>query len=279
MDEKRIREFIDACRPGSEDLADGAMQELNEVLNTDTGIRELYEQTQASDAAIRTALHQVDVPDDLASRLLQRLTQSDAVPHKVPSDLDENDTQIQARSQSAADSVNSYRRWTRRRWLAVATLASAAVIGGLVLVPHLLTPRMNADELSLMALDWIALLDGTWNDDLSAAPERLQISDYLSAQPSGWQAWRTPLDDDSAVYRLISPSARGNAPALFVTGRPNRIRGLTTTPPAEPLANTAGLSSGVWREKGCLYVLVVPGGRRQYQSCLRMNQQLAVLGF
>ncbi len=48
MDEKRIRELIDACRPGSKDLADGEMQELCDVLNTDASIRELYEKTQLS---------------------------------------------------------------------------------------------------------------------------------------------------------------------------------------------------------------------------------------
>ena len=73
MDEKTIHRLIDACRPGSEDLADDAMEELNNELNTDAGIREIYQKTQANDDAIRTALHQVDVPDDLASRLMERL--------------------------------------------------------------------------------------------------------------------------------------------------------------------------------------------------------------
>lgn len=278
MDEKRIRELIDACRPGSEDLADDAMQELNDVLNTDAGTRELYEQTQANDDAIRTALHQVNVPDDLASRLMERLASDlDLVQDSVPSHL-EDDTQVEVTSESAADGVKSYRGWTRRRWLAMAALASAATIGGLLLVPRLLTTSMNASELSHIALEWIDALDETWNEDLTAAPERLPMSDQLAAWPSGWQTWRTPppLDDNNTVYRLIPPFASGKAAVLFVAARPNRIQDLATTPPPEPLADTFGRASGVWQEDDRLYVLVVPGGKRQYQSCLR-NQQLAAL--
>ena len=278
MDEKRIRELIDACRPGSEDLADGEMQELSDVLNTDAGIRELYEQTQANDDAIRTALHQVNVPDDLANRLMERLVNDlDLVQDNVPSNL-EDDTKVREMNQSATDGVNSFRGWTRRRWLAIVALASAAAIGGLLLVPGLRTPRIKAGELSLKALDWIDALDETWNDDLSATPESLPISIHLSARLNGWQTWQTPppLNEDSTAYRL-SPFARGKAAVLFVIKRPNRIQGLTTTPPARPLANMNGRASGVWRENERLYVLVVRGGKRQYQNCLARNLRFAAL--
>jgi hypothetical protein len=278
MDEKRIRELIDACRPGSEDLADGAMQELNDVLSTDAGTRELYEQTQANDDAIRTVLHQVNVPDDLASRLMERLAPIlDGAQDKVSLHL-EDDTQVEVAIESAADGVNSYRGWSRRRWLAMAAVASAAAIGGVLLASRLLTTSMNASELSHMALEWIDALDQTWNEDLSAAPEHLPRSNHLSARPSGWQTWQTPPphDENSTAYRLYSPFARGKVTVLFVTERPNRIKDLAKAPPEEPLANTFGRASGVWQEDDRLYVLVVPGGRLQYQSCLR-SQQLAAL--
>ena len=141
-------------------------------------------------------------------------------------------------SQSKADGVNSYRGWSRRRRLAMAAIVSAAVIGGLLLVPGFVKPRMNAEELSNTALNWIDLLDDkTWNADLSAAPKHLRISTRLSARPNRWQIWQTPppLNEKSIAYQLISPIAREKA-VLFVTERPNRIQNLTTTPPAEPLA-------------------------------------------
>jgi hypothetical protein len=280
MDEKTIHRLIDACRPGSEDLADDAMEELNNELNTDAGIREIYQKTQANDDAIRTALHQVDVPDDLASRLMERLAPDlDRVRYNAPSNF-EDDTEAQVMSQSTADGVNSHRGWSRRRWLATAALVSAAVIGGLLLVPGFVKPRMNAEELSNTALNWIDLLDDkTWNADLSAAPKHLPISRRLSARPNRWRIWQTPppLNEKSIAYQLISPIAREKA-VLFVTEHPNRIQNLTTTPPAEPLADTAGRASGVWREGDRLYVLVVPGGKLQYKRCLR-RQHFAALRY
>ncbi len=282
MDESRIRELIDACRPGSQDLVTGDMQELKDLLDNDARSRAWYEKTQANDAAIRQALHQVNVPADLASRLMARLTpaleksQADTSSRldedevRVPLSTTDDDSRVQNRVKN--------RGWSRRRWLVAGAAASAAAIGGLLLLPKLLTPTMNASELIGEAPKWIEQLDETWNEDRSAAPPDYPFSTHLSVGFSGWQRCVTTLDDYGTAYRLSSRYNLGKSAVLFVTAHPHRIKDVTATPPANPLSDTAGQASGLWREKDRLYVLVVPGSARQYRSCFKSNQ-LASISF
>jgi hypothetical protein len=259
------------------------MQELRDALEKDARMQDLYETTQANDDAIRNALHQVSVPADLAGRLLAQLTPAlEKSQAGTSSSLDEDAVRVPLSTTDDEDRVQSQmpnRGWSRRRWLVTGAVASAAAIGGLLLLPRLRTPPMNASELIGEAPNWVAALDETWNDNVSAAPQDYPFGTYLAVKADGWQTCRTTLDDDSIAYRLSSPYNVEKPAVLFVTAHPHRVKDVTPTPPVNPLGNTAGKASGLWQEDDRLYVLVVPGSARQYRSCFKANPEFASIDF
>ena len=73
MDEPRIHEAIDACRPGGDDLQLPELQPLAARIQEDAELRERFEQLQALDRAIGREFCDVEVPDGLEERLLAKL--------------------------------------------------------------------------------------------------------------------------------------------------------------------------------------------------------------
>ena len=75
LDQERVLEQIDACRQGTagqrtDDLRDPALSDLAQaVAENDERAGRMLAQVEAADAAISAALHDVEVPDDLAERL------------------------------------------------------------------------------------------------------------------------------------------------------------------------------------------------------------------
>jgi hypothetical protein len=69
----RIREAMEACRPGSDDLADPAMAFLAEKLAADPELAEAFGRLQLIDASVAEAFRDVPVPEGLADRINARL--------------------------------------------------------------------------------------------------------------------------------------------------------------------------------------------------------------
>src|SRR2546426_12779898 len=67
---RRLREQIDACRPGGDDLALPALAELAQSIKDDPALAEEVRCCQAFDCLVGAAIHDVSVPADLRERLI-----------------------------------------------------------------------------------------------------------------------------------------------------------------------------------------------------------------
>src|SRR5690349_13499570 len=66
----QLREQIDACRPGSRDLAAPELAELSRALELDADVAAEFARSQTFDGAVTRALVDVPVPERLVDRLL-----------------------------------------------------------------------------------------------------------------------------------------------------------------------------------------------------------------
>ncbi len=79
----RLLEAMEVCRPGSDDVADPDLAYLAACLATNPELDEAYERLQRLDAAVAKAFGEVPVPEGLAERILDRLKQADVQPAPV----------------------------------------------------------------------------------------------------------------------------------------------------------------------------------------------------
>src|SRR5688572_2368552 len=75
-----LREQIDACRPGSDDLSLPGLAELAQAAQEDRAVAEELDRSQRFDRAVLSALHDVPVPGDLCERLLAQAAEGGAAP-------------------------------------------------------------------------------------------------------------------------------------------------------------------------------------------------------
>ena len=71
--DERILEAIEACRPGSDDVADPALAYLAAAMAADPELENLYARLQQVDGMLTADFRRVPVPEGLDHRLLERL--------------------------------------------------------------------------------------------------------------------------------------------------------------------------------------------------------------
>ncbi len=245
--DERLLEAIEACRPGSDDVADPALAYLAEKLQDDPRLQELYERVQQTDATIAAAFCDVHVPEGLDRRILDRLEAANA---EMP----------------VAEPAAVVKRRSRRWFLGAgvgATVAAAGAIAVMVFWPQSqpLTPsQVRQRAIEEFNNDWA---DARW-------PEGRKIGDGA------------PLEDFPLSRYVVGPSqwrhveflgSRGVAYDMAIGARTAslyvvwcKVTGLPTAPPRAPHPGTAGCVTATWSRGGLLYVLVVRGGERDYES-------------
>src|SRR5581483_8659248 len=72
--ENRIREGLEACRPGSDDLRSPELADVAAAVDGNGEVRSLHQRLQNWDVAISNAMEDVPLPEGLAARLLARLS-------------------------------------------------------------------------------------------------------------------------------------------------------------------------------------------------------------
>ena len=244
--DERLLEAIEACRGGSDDVADPALAYLAEAISGDPRLEELYERVQQTDATIAAAFCDVPVPDGLDRRILDRLAAAKA---DVP----------------VAEPAAVVKRRTRRWFLGAGigtTVAAAAVI---VAVAHWpVDPPLSAPQVMQLAIkefnkDWKdaqgpegqAITDG-------ASRENFPISRYV-IPPAQWRHVKF-LESQGVAYDMVVGRRKAT---LYVV--PYKLPGLRTTPARGSELGTAGCVTSAWSHDGLLYVLVVRGGERDYE--------------
>jgi hypothetical protein len=300
MDQHKIRQMIDACRPGSDDVHAPDFAAVAELIERDARSRRLYDRTQRLDIAIGAAFQDVEVPEGLAQRLLaaavaaQRQSAEPIADDPLPIEPSSSELPASAafdteRLSAAPDSTSpaetivspASQSKSRKRfgWKSIAAGAGTlAAVAALALVAVFFLPRspseVSQDEIAKLAAEWTdAALLNQWNQNPAAAPaQKYPVDSSLRASVQSWQRLRTRYDSQAVVYSL---APIGQPYVLQVTVRTNEKFAVLASPPSRPFSTTGGLSIGAWQRDGVLYVLIVQGDERRYQSLLKPPPSLA----
>lgn len=204
------------------------------------------------DAALKTALHDLPVPDDLADQLIARMEVEAAA----------------SKCSIGKMSVATRRARSLRRQvlIAVGSLAMVALVAVSVIYVHQSPRAIAREELSGDVAGWLAALPAKNWRAMPTLPKGVEIDRAVIAQPRQWQVLSHPkssgwLGTVTAIDLAPSTSPRA---VLFVV-RSNARFAVPSTPTATV---RLGLSSGfvgtVWqRSSGVLYLLVVETDRGQ----------------
>jgi hypothetical protein len=252
MNQQQLREMIDACRPGRDDLHEPELSALADHLAQDEDARRVWEKSQRLDAALSAAFRDVPVPADLESRLLARFDNAPAT----------KDEEIVAR-----------RRSSRRTWLA--TLVSGGVAAAVAAMFYLFgaaPEEISQEELIRESQEWLTALelddpqrdDRQWRE-LDEASIRAFPVTQVAASPVRWRYVATDFGRKSRVYQLRV----GNRQTAYLVVVPTnkQVGGAGGVPPRGSFPQaTGGWRIGAWQAGGNLYVLAVEGSEALYRS-------------
>jgi len=278
---KDIREAIDACRPGTDDLHMREFAHLAEQVERNPEIRRLYEGTQRLDAAIAGAFRDEPVPDGLDERLLASLAWEGGDADEQPADS-LADTVLGAGTEPTPcdqplASPLERPRSRRRVWLWPTLVATTAVVvvAGVVVTALIFSQEpqpIAREEFIQLAVESVAqtLDENQWRQDMAAAPpDRPYPEDAVLAEPHGWRWVRTSFDSRTVAYNLTA--RLGSGTVLLVARSKVKVNGLNVVPPLKPLPVSGNQSVGAWQKDGLVYVLVVRGAdhRNRYPRMVR----------
>ncbi len=251
MNERKLSEMIDACRPGSDDLDQPEMARLAKQIAAEPSLRTRYERTQQLDARIARSIADVDVPPGLHERVLSKLCGAG-----VPACIDPN----------YAPSRRGRLLYNRR----IISLAAVAVgllllVGGYVLWPR--HHSFNYDDLLKLSTDWYTQLrrEVAWQ----FLPPHEMVRDYpvagaIRPHPGHWADVSSLIGESACAYDLTTVD--GRHAALLVILHPDPIA--SASPPLKPGSSTGGLMVGCWQSGNLVYILMVEGSERAYRSLL-----------
>jgi hypothetical protein len=265
--DKRIREELDACRPGSGDLSDPELSVAARAVDTSSDVRRDYERIGQWDAAIGQAVHRVKVPGGLADQILASLREAAPDSKLLQAGIAAATTQTAA-SNGQVQLAPAREEWLPPSWRlrnwsgTTLTIISAVVllIGGGVWV------QLNAElPFDVLAQRWRAELGSKWQP-VDDAPQAFPLPESMRGFSSKWQ-WIDRLSPNPVVAYELTHGKAGQA-MLYVAkmSRPE----LRTSPPLSPQPGTVGQAIGYWRSGDVVYVLVAPDVLR-YQAFVRQS--------
>jgi hypothetical protein len=311
--QERLLEQIDACRhrmdgQGTDDLRDPALADLAQAVAAgDEQACRMLAQVEAADAAISAALHDVEVPDDLAERLLVALK---AAEHGEPVDaaaLQREDfprsdrhlasTGAASTIQAAGDTVakidlnviNSQnvninvamaaqaaeracqsKPTTRRHWLGWTLGVGTAVAAAVALFCMLYPwppPWVEADE---MAQQINMLFDSDFAlADGWQSGTHVSLPEVISELSLSSERWReVDFGHPATAYDLIGSDPTRRATLLVID---RRVRGLDYTLPRAPQLSTHGRSIGIWQSETQVFALIVEGTEHDYKQLVEQQ--------
>lgn len=277
-----IRDAIESCRPGSDDLSLPEMAQLAEALSADAGLRASFNRVQRLDRRIAAATRDVSVPGGLAERILARLqvpaanrdmvrseqaASTDAMP-AIATALGSVATVATADDKNLASSPSPplARRFSRRAWSLAAIGACALIAAAFVTFwrPH---APLSADNLIAESGDWSAQVwnRAKWNvPPAGTVLTKYPLSAAVRAQALAWTDVSSIVGEDAVAYNV---SIGGHRAALFVIPCSEPVA--DPAAPVRPQSSTGGQMIGCWQSGGMVYVLVVEGDARAYESLVR----------
>jgi len=269
--DERILEAIEACRPGSDDVADPALAYLAARLAVDPELEDLYDRLQRVDGLLAGCFRDVPVPEGLQQRVLDRL----ASPQSAESVPGRRQSAVSEPRGGERRSVTADARRSRvsRRWLLVAggALTAAAVLL-IAALTNIGQPEEYTEETALReAIEFFNSEDfqpgQLWSDASRSADYPLG----RCVRPTPETRWRRIsgfLGQEGVAYDMPRPG--GVQATLYVVKR--TIKGLPDEPAEIPGLQTGGCSVSAWQDGELLYVLVVKGGSETYLHYLDLPQ-------
>jgi hypothetical protein len=288
-------EQLDACRRGSNDLAESEMAELAERVRNDSVLARTLRSVQDVDDQIATAMAQVSVPPGLIARLLAAVGEDGsgrsepaapvvvAIPEEVALDSEVGADRSELPLDRAAASES--RPWTRRRAAFTAVvmgLIAASIVAAVFYWGAPAEDVMNVETLQQLARDFYSqekLVHPPGNPvvigghPLGQFPLPNEI--VWSTQSTHWRAVSGFLGSSAGVAYDLTPPGAARA-TLYVVRPAAEAASVLTQLAAYPStpATTAGLATATWYDPNqkLLYVLVVDGGEQEFRQFVRPTQ-------
>jgi len=257
----RLREQIDACRPGSDDLGLPALSELADAARRDPAVAAELARSQQLDAQLRSAIRDVPVPAGLAERLLQAAQHPDEPEANVCLPANPERRQWFVRRPNL----------TRRHWILAG--CSTALVGLIAFVSsQLLEPlrTVTQEEIASETLVARAHLSATAWQPIAKLPRNIRIDPAVIGTPHHWQIVRAA---NSAAWSAgitaidLTPQGAGRAKAfLFVVSSSAKFSVPTRPAAVARLSLSGGYTATAWQRLGSnlLFVLVVEEDRNQH---------------
>jgi hypothetical protein len=266
----RILEAMEACRPGSDDVSDPAMEPLRRQLSDSPELTRTYQRLQRLDQALADAFRDVPVPEGLQHRILARLETAGVQKTSPAASLSRDAEGV------SVPGTRSRRDW-RRRWLigACGVAAAAALVLGVLLHLQRSDAFSKSDVPDMLNLAIEHFTNDTREGGHPIAgpvqpPREFPFSRALAAifapgealfSEMRWRAVHGFLDHEAVAYDLVG--RRGVSATVYVATC--SVEGLTTEVPLRPMLSTGQGSASAWQEGDLLYVLVVDGGIQDYE--------------
>ncbi|MHB0956060.1 MAG: anti-sigma factor [Pirellulaceae bacterium] len=267
MKRREIRELLDACQSDLHDLTDEEARALALALEQDPTLKDEWQAIQLWDAEIRRVFQDVPVPSGMAERLKAAV----AAHSELPASPIASDAGAELPPVQSAQAVRP--RWiSRRTKVAAGILATSAL---LLIAAWLLQREFGWGE--PLTAQQVVDASSTWYEQLD--PEAWQSADApLASHPldpsvplpvEQWQHCKALNDTHAVAYRAELPPNRSSA-VLFVI-RTRKGSQLPTFPPPVPDSMTGAFCVGVWKNNGCVYVLVIRGHQSDYQRAVQQS--------
>lgn len=244
-----LREQIDACRPGSDDLALAGLADLAQAVESDCAVAAELDRSQRFDRAVVSALHEVPAPGDLLSRLLAQAERNKQLVASEGATV----VNAPAPATSAPPAKRGARRWILAGVGLAALAASLAALGLFLPEP---ARDVSQSELAEAAADWFSEAAGR-NDGWTAYTTKRAPHTALRVTPTRSRQMKTNFGP-ATIYDLSS--SRGGA-FLVVLSTRNRFD-VDPLPFADVRGASRGLSIGAWQSGDQLFVLVSKNGLR-----------------
>jgi hypothetical protein len=267
MKRREIRERLDACQSDLHDLTEEEAQAVVSALEQDSTLKDEWRAIQAWDVEIRGVFCDVPVPSGLSERL------SAAVAAHGTVSGDGSVPDVVAGPLPVPPAQAARQPWrSRATRFAVGILATSALLliaAGSVFWRFGWGDQLTASQVADASRAWIAQLNReAWqkaNPPLVEYPRDPSVRlDFVD-----WQRCAALTDSHAVAYRAELPPDHSTA-VLFVI-RTRQGRSLAGFPPTIPDSTTGDVCVGVWKNNGCLYVLVVRGNQSDYLRAVEQS--------
>lgn len=282
-------EALDACRPARFDPQRRDWQEpetaaLAAQIAEQPRLAELRDRIDSLDSAIAATMAAGSVPENLAERIMSALHA--AAPAEGAGPANEATEPLSNREEAsevaipltAASAASSVERAFpasifRARWRTASVVAAFAAAACFAAIWFYRTPEPLSYEqvIAEAKLFDASILADQWNSYSKKKPEkRYSISRAIAATPTDWQSVDRFLGRKGVAFQVVS--GRGARAVLYVVPLKGRqvLQVAGRSSPGRP-DMTGGRATAAWTDGTRLWVLVVRGGQREYQSFLDHN--------